>query len=111
MNLMQMLLNEIVIGPDGRELNPDTMTYEDFHPPKTYKPNSGLTIRSLPALGTQLHIHEGAGGTAQFKHDVGEGSDKYSEINSYDAAMADAAPLSHEAIGRLIKYLKEHGGP
>ena len=45
-----------------------------------------LTIRDFPASGFQLHIHEGEDGTAKLKDYKGN---KISEMNSYDAAMAD----------------------
>lgn len=44
-----------------------------------------LTIRDFPASGFQLHIHEGAGGTAHLKTYKGE----HLLLSSYDAAMAD----------------------
>jgi len=66
------------------------------------QPNQNLTIRDFPASGFQLHIHEGAGGTAHIwdykrKNKI--------EINSYDAAMAELL------AGRpyIQKILKEHG--
>ena len=56
----------------------------------------GLTIR--PFSGFQLHIHEKPGGIAHLKYP----DSTYTEINSYDAAMADllADKLS---IKKLIK--------
>lgn len=45
-----------------------------------------LTIRDFPSSGFQLHIHEGQDGTAKLKDYKGN---KISEMNSYDAAMAD----------------------
>lgn len=47
-----------------------------------YEPLSGLR---LPELGVDLHIHENPYGKAHIKYKDGT----YSEINSYDAAMAD----------------------
>ncbi len=43
-----------------------------------------MTIR--PFTGFELHIKEQSGGIAHIKYDKGKG---YTEINSYDAAMAD----------------------
>mgnify|MGYP001594863022 CR=1 FL=1 len=60
--------------------------------PSLHFTNKKLSVLSLPNLGTSLHIHEGAGGSAHFKHDKGKGADKYSQINSYDAAMATLDP-------------------
>ena len=45
-----------------------------------------LSIVDLPSLSVQIHIHEGAGGSANVK---GYGSLKGEQISSYDAAMAD----------------------
>lgn len=44
-----------------------------------------LVIRSFPASGFQLHIHEQPGGIAHIKYPDGT----YTEMNSYEAAMAD----------------------
>jgi hypothetical protein len=43
-----------------------------------------LTIRPI-GPNTQLHIHEGSGGTAHIKTRQGE----YQNLNSYEAAMLD----------------------
>lgn len=117
MNLLSILLSETIFAPDGRVLDPDTMQPQDFdtglnYPHTTYRKDRDLTIRSLPASGTQLHIHEGANGMAHFKHDVGEGPEKYSQINSYDAAMADAGSSGYVALSiaeRIAKILMPHG--
>lgn len=45
-----------------------------------------LTSIRLPESGVELHIHEQPGGITHLKYDKGWG---YTEINSYDAAMAD----------------------
>ena len=44
----------------------------------------GLTIRPL-GKSSSLHIHEGAGGTAQIKTSKNE----YQNLNSYDASILD----------------------
>ncbi|MCK4647514.1 hypothetical protein KAT24_01125 [Candidatus Pacearchaeota archaeon] len=49
-------------------------------------PSEPLTIRDFPASGFQLHIHEEPGGKPLLKDYSGK---KISELNSYDAAMAD----------------------
>ena len=48
-------------------------------------PSKGLTIRDMPSVGLQLHIHEGVGGSANLKTYGGQ----HVGINSYDAAMMD----------------------
>ncbi len=50
--------------------------------PLKYEPLSGV---SLPESDVQLHIHERPGGTAHIKYKDGT----YTELSSYDAAMAD----------------------
>jgi hypothetical protein len=44
-----------------------------------------LTIRDMPSIGAQLHIHEGPRGTAHIK----TYKNQYLNMNSYDAAMLD----------------------
>jgi len=68
-----------------------------------YSGDSGsgpLTIRDFPASGFQLHIHEGAGGSANIKP---YGSKKGIPISSYDAAMAD---LLADKLD-IAKYLRK----
>ena len=60
-----------------------------------------LTILDLPHSGVQLHIHEGAGGTAHFKTYGGE----HIGINSCDAALAD--PLGENFHFKKILRTKE----
>ncbi len=55
-----------------------------------------LTIR--PFSGFDLHIHEGAGGSANIKYPDGS----HTLLDSYDAAMAD---LLADNLG-ILKYLK-----
>lgn len=68
-----------------------------YTPPKI-EPSQDLTIRDFPASNFQLHIHEGAGGITHFKH-----GKNYSEINSYDAAMADGGKPAYDAMDALEK--------
>ncbi|MFA5071879.1 MAG: hypothetical protein WC511_05995 [Candidatus Pacearchaeota archaeon] len=67
---------------------------------------SDLTVINLPFSGTSLHIHEEAGGITHFKHDKGKNAERYSEINSYDAAMADAGKPAYDAMEIVEKMLK-----
>jgi hypothetical protein len=111
MNLLEALLGDIIFTPDGRMLNGDEMSLgQDMQIKKSYArcTDGGMTIRSLPASGTQLHIHEEAGGITHFKHSDGS----YSQINSYDAAMADAGKSGYEAQSiaeRIAKFLAPNG--
>ncbi len=59
--------------------------------------NGGLTIRPLGQ--TQLHIHEGAGGTAHIKYKDGTRT----PIGGYDAAMMDLSLdlAADKAMGRI----------
>lgn len=71
--------------------------------------NENLTIRDLPALGIQLHIHEEEGGKPKL---INYGRIKLSELNSYDAAMADGGAPAYEAmtvVERLAKFLAPNG--
>src|SRR3989338_10470860 len=67
--------------------------------PFKYEP---LTIRDLPESGVQLHIHEQPGGKAHLKYNDGT----YSEINSYDAAMADKLAQDQFNFKRFLSQCK-----
>ncbi len=114
MNLLQILLNEIIFLPDGSTCEGHEISGYEGH--ITGKDKSGnlmirdaggnsISIHSLPFSGTSLHIHEGAGGTAQFKHDAGKGPNRYSQINSYDAAMADGGTDAYTAMSNLMQAM------
>lgn len=60
-----------------------------------------LTITNLPESGVQLHTHERPGGTTHIKYKDGT----YTEINSYDAAIADLSATKFS----LPKYLRNTG--
>ena len=71
--------------------------------PLSFGSSGPLTIRDFPSLGFQLKIHEGPGGTA---HITKYGTNKIiSELNSYDAAMAD---LLADKLD-IKKILKKYG--
>ncbi len=61
------------------------------------QPSQNLTIRDFPASGFQMHIHEKPNGITHFKYP----DNTYSEINSYDAAMADGGKPAYDAMELL----------
>ncbi|OGJ13272.1 hypothetical protein A3K82_01800 [Candidatus Pacearchaeota archaeon RBG_19FT_COMBO_34_9] len=82
-----------------REGTVDSSSLGTYAPPKL-QPRPDLTMRDFPASGFQLHIHEGVGGITHFKH-----GKNYSEINSYDAAMADGGKPAYDAMEDLNNML------
>lgn len=71
--------------------------------PLSFGSSGPLTIRDFPSSGFQLKIHEGPGGTA---HITKYGTNKIiSELNSYDAAMADLLADNLD----IRKILKKYG--
>ena len=83
---------------DG-EMNSDEI---GMYSPLKIQPKADLTIRDLPFSGTALHIHEEEGGISHFKHRDGT----YSEISSYDAAMADGGKPAYDAMEVLEQINK-----
>jgi hypothetical protein len=70
----------------------------------SFRANDNLTVRDFPALSFQLHIHEDPDGKAKLKGYDGE---KLSELNSYDAAMADGGPVAYDAMEKLQEYYSQ----
>lgn len=75
--------------------------------PIKLQPTPNLTIRDFPNLGFQLHIHEENGGYTHLKFEKGKGPDKYFEINSYDAAMADGGQKAYGVMANLERLNKK----
>ena len=68
-------------------------------PPPDIPLYGNLTIRDFPASGFQLHIHEGAGGSA---HILDYARSERYPISSYDAAMADVF-ADNSAIKKILE--------
>lgn len=97
-----------IFTKDGRAVSGDSPA---LYEPAKIQPLPDLTVRDLPASGFQLHIHEEAGGYTHFTH-LTNGEKSYSEINSYDAAMADGGPSAYEGLStaeRIAKIICPHG--
>ena len=89
-------------GISKKDIDKYGIVLPTYNTPSKIQPNQKLTIRNFPASGTQLHIHEEPRGITHFKHSDGT----YSEINSYDAAMADGGKPAYDAM-KLLEALNK----